>query len=84
MILFGPPVFQINLYGLSQWWGRAYIATGFGIVVYDANTWLVRESALQFGAWPLGWGFNRWIFALMARFGLRRLRVLRRRPLPPR
>lgn len=34
----------------------AYIATGFGIVVYDANTWLVRESALQFGAWPLGLG----------------------------
>jgi predicted Rdx family selenoprotein len=34
----------------------AYIATGFGIVVYDADTWLVRESALQFGAWPLGLG----------------------------
>ncbi|HBD43003.1 MAG TPA: hypothetical protein DC011_04780, partial [Bacteroidetes bacterium] len=34
----------------------AYVATGFGIVVYDAKTWLVRESALQFGAWPLGLG----------------------------
>lgn len=36
----------------------AYIATGFGVVVYDANTWLVRESALQFGAWTLGLGIQ--------------------------
>ena len=35
---------------------QAYIATGFGIVVYDATSWLVRESALQFDSWPVGVG----------------------------
>jgi len=35
---------------------QAYIATGFGIVVYDATSWLVRESTLQFDSWPVGVG----------------------------